>query len=153
MSLSARDKKLVQQSFAKVVPIADTAAAIFYKKLFEYDPALKKLFKGDMKDQGKKLMTTLKVAVNSLDNLEALVPVLQNLAKQHVNYGVTADDYTPVGNALLYALETGLGPDWTPETRAAWVSTYRTMAEVMRSHAYPSYNPKTYKNRKHYNKH
>ncbi|MCK6262895.1 globin domain-containing protein [Vibrio sp. ZSDE26] len=152
MSITVIEKKLIQDSFAKVAPIADKAAEIFYAKLFEYDPSLKVLFKGDMSTQGRKLMSTLGVAVKGLDNLESLVPVLQNLAVQHVSYGVKADDYTPVGNALIYTLKTGLGDSFDDRTRNAWVKIYHTIATVMRSAAYPDYDSNTYKNTKSYNR-
>ena len=136
MSITARQKDLVQSSFAKVEPIADKAAEIFYKKLFEYDPNLRRLFKSDMKSQGRKLMSALKIAVKSLDNLDALVPVLEKMAVQHLSYGVKPQDYTTVGNALLFALKTGLGNQWNPELRQAWVDTYRIVAQVMKAAAY-----------------
>lgn len=97
MSLSETQKEWVKTSFAKVEPISDTAAALFYNQLFTYDPSLKPLFKAELKSQGKKLMSALKLAVSSLDDLEALVPVLQNMAIRHVDYGVKVEDYTPVG--------------------------------------------------------
>lgn len=136
MAITSRQKQLVQESFKKVEPIAETAAEIFYKTLFEYDPNLKKLFKTGLKEQGKKLMTTLKVAIKGLDDLNALVPVLQQLADRHVQYGVKPEDYTPVGNALLHTLKVGLGDDWTPELRQAWVETFRAVATVMKEHSY-----------------
>jgi hemoglobin-like flavoprotein len=136
MAITSRQKQLVQESFKKVEPIAETAAEIFYKTLFEYDPNLRKLFKTGLKEQGKKLMSTLKVAIKGLDDLNALVPVLQQLADRHVQYGVKPEDYTPVGNALLHTLKVGLGDDWTPELRQAWVETFRTVATVMKEHSY-----------------
>lgn len=148
--ITEEQKKLVTESFAMVEPIADQAAEIFYNKLFEYDPELRRLFRGDMKQQGKKLMSTLKVAVSSLNNLDKLVPVLQQLAVKHIDYGVKVDDYTPVGNALLYALKTGLGDAYTHDTRIAWTETYRLVATVMREAAYPGYDPDSYQNHKHY---
>lgn len=151
MTISAIEKQLIQQSFAKVEPIAEQAAEIFYAKLFEYDPSLRRLFKSDLKQQGRKLMATLGVAVKGLDDLEALVPVLQELARRHVAYGVKADDYTPVGNALLYTLKTGLGADFDERTRSAWVKIFTTITLVMRTAAYPDFSPQTYKNHKHYN--
>ena len=151
MSVSAIEKQLIQKSFAKVEPIADQAAEIFYTKLFEYDPNLRQLFKSDLKQQGRKLMATLGVAVKGLDDLEALVPVLQELARRHVAYGVKADDYTPVGNALLYTLKQGLGGDFDERTRAAWVKVFSTIALVMRTAAYPDFCSETYKNSKQYN--
>jgi hemoglobin-like flavoprotein len=132
------------------VPIADTAAEIFYAKLSEYDPLLRSLFKKSMKEQGKMLMATLNVAVESLDDINGLVVVLQKLADRHVGYGVRVDDYTPVGNALLYALKKGLGNDFTAEVRNAWIEVYKTIADVMRSHAYSNYDASTYKNIKSY---
>lgn len=136
MSITDRQIQLIQESFTHVEPIAEQAAEIFYSKLFEYDPSLKPLFKNNMKDQGKKLMTMLKMAVNGLNNLDKLVIVLQQLAERHVNYGVEPKDFTPVGNALLYTLKTGLGDKWNPELRQAWVDVFRLMATVMKQHAY-----------------
>lgn len=139
MSLTAHQIRLIQSSFEKVEPIAEQAAAIFYDQLFEYDPELKLLFKGDMKAQGKKLMSTLKIAIKGLDDINQVVPVLQKLAAGHVNYGVRPSDYTTVGNALLQTLKKGLGDAFTPEVKAAWVALYRTVAQVMKSHAYPNF--------------
>ena len=152
MSLTERQKQIVINSFLKVEPIAPAAATIFYDKLFEYDPSLKPLFKSNLNDQGKMLMSALKVAVNSLHNLDRLVPVLEKMAIQHVEYGVKCDDYTPVGNALIYTLKQGLGNDFNSELKDAWAGTYKIMATVMRQAAYPDYNPDTYKNTKNYNR-
>lgn len=135
MPLTTNQIDLIQNSFAKVEPIADQAAEIFYKRLFEYDPYLKPMFKGNMKEQGRKLMKTLKVAVAGLKDLGKIVPVLEQLAERHIDYGVRPQDYTTVGNALLYTLKTGLGDDFTPETRQAWVSLYKVVAQTMREHA------------------
>lgn len=126
----------VQSSFEKVKPISEVAAEIFYSKLFEKDPSLKPLFKGDMKEQGRKLMTMLGMAVGSLKNLDKLVPIAQDLGKRHVEYGVTAPMYDTVGAALLETLEVGLGADFTPELKAAWTQVYSTLASVMKEAAY-----------------
>ncbi len=128
--------KLVQGTFSKVAPIADKAAEIFYAKLFELDPTLKPLFKSDIKDQGRKLMAMIAAAVNGLDDLEKLVPVVQGLGKRHVDYGVTPDHYDTVAAALLYTLEVGLGDDWTPEVKQAWVEVYTVLATTMKDAAY-----------------
>jgi hemoglobin-like flavoprotein len=125
---------LVQDSFEKVRPIAATAAEIFYAKLFELDPKLKPLFPSGeeaMKTQGNKLMTMLAAAVAGLSNLEALVPVLQNLGKRHVEYKVEPSHYNTVGAALLGTLAVGLGDDFTPEVKEAWTTVYGTMTTVM----------------------
>lgn len=127
--------KLVQDSFKMVVPIADKAAEIFYGKLFELDPSLKPLFKGDMKEQGKKLMTMIGTAVNGLTNLDAIVPAVQNLGRNHVGYGVTDQMYDTVGASLLYTLEAGLGEHFTPETKEAWTETYVLLSTVMKDAA------------------
>ncbi len=135
--MTPKQISLVQSSWKKVKPISEQAAEIFYNKLFEYDPSLRPLFKGNMREQGRKLMATLKIAVKGLDDLDALLPALKQLAARHVDYGVKAKDYTPVGNALLYALKVGLGEQWTPELRQAWVDTFRIVAQVMKAHAHP----------------
>ena len=131
MSLTANQIVLVQSSFGKVKPIAQDAAAIFYARLFEIAPQVKPMFKGDMVEQGRKLMGMLNIVVNGLNNLDAIVPAAQNLARGHVAYGVQAAHYAFVGSALLYALEQGLGPDFTPEVQQAWTSAYTLLSGVM----------------------
>ena len=127
---------LIQYSFAKIMPSAEEAAALFYGRLFEIAPALKPLFRGDMTEQGRKLMATLSVVVTGLANLESLLPVASALAKRHAGYGVKVADYQPVGAALLWALERGLGEQWTPQLAAAWTEAYTILANFMISEAY-----------------
>ena len=127
--------KLVQESFQKVVPIADQAADIFYTKLFELDPTLKPMFKSDIAEQGKKLMTMIGTAVGGLNHLDKIVPAVQELGKRHVDYGVKPDHYNTVATALLYTLETGLGAAWTPEVKEAWIAVYVLLSQTMKDAA------------------
>jgi nitric oxide dioxygenase len=126
----------VQQSFAKVAPVADEAAALFYGRLFEIAPELRSLFRHDMAEQGGKLMATLAVVVNGLTRLDAILPAASALAKRHVAYGVRADHYQPVGAALLWTLERSLGTQWTPDLERAWTAAYATLASYMTGEAY-----------------
>jgi nitric oxide dioxygenase len=130
---------LIQESFAKVVPIKDAAAEIFYADLFDTAPEVKPYFaNSDMKEQGTKLMATLGVVVNGLRDLDKIVPVAQQLAVKHVDYGVKAADYDSVGASLLRTLEKGLGDAFTADVKDAWVAAYTTLASVMKDAAYPS---------------
>ena len=128
--------ELIQSSFAKVAPIADDAAALFYGRLFELDPELKPLFKSDLKEQGAKLMKMLGMVVNGLKNLDALVPAVQDLGKRHVDYGVTAPMYATVGEALIWTLGQGLGEAFTDEVKDAWLAAYGVLNTVMCEAAY-----------------
>jgi nitric oxide dioxygenase len=127
---------LIQSNWASVVPIQDTAAGLFYQRLFALDPDVRPLFKGDLASQGKKLMQALGFIVNSLTRLDELVPVAQDMARRHVGYGVKAAHYDTVGAALLWTLEQGLGPAFTDEAKAAWATAYGTLAGVMKDAAY-----------------
>jgi hemoglobin-like flavoprotein len=133
--MTLEEISLVQNTWAKVVPIKEAAAELFYGKLFELDPALKPLFKGDIKEQGRKLMAMIDVAVNGLARLEQLVPAVQALGRRHAGYGVKDAHYGTVATALLWTLEKGLGPAFTPEVRGVWVKTYSTMSTVMQEAA------------------
>jgi hemoglobin-like flavoprotein len=130
--------KLVQQSFAKVAPISEQAAVIFYDRLFEVAPQVKAMFPADMTEQRKKLMAMLAVVVNGLPNLESILPAASALAKRHVAYGAKPAHYPVVGSALLWTLEKGLGEAWTPEIAAAWTAAYGTLSGYMISEAYGS---------------
>ncbi len=130
------DVALVQQSWEQVLPIADTAAQLFYGRLFELDPTLKRMFaQTDMAEQRKKLMQIITVAVRGLNRLDELVPAVEALGSRHAGYGVTEGHYNTVGEALLWTLEKGLGDAFTAQTRAAWTETYVTLATVMQKGA------------------
>ena len=128
--------KLVQESFAKVAPISETAAVLFYDRLFEIAPKVKAMFPTDMTEQRRKLMATLAVVVNDLGNLESVLPAASALAKRHVSYGAKAEHYPVVGSALLWTLEKGLGDGWTPDVAEAWTAAYGTLSGFMISEAY-----------------
>lgn len=125
----------VQTSFEKVAPIADAAGRLFYQNLFEVDPSLRSLFKGDIDEQARKLMQTLAVVVRGMDNLEKVVPAIQALGLRHAGYGVLAQQYDSVGAALLKTLETGLGEAFTPSVREAWTEAYGLVASTMKDAA------------------
>ena len=124
--------ELVKSTWSSVEKISDAAAEMFYGKLFELDPELKQLFKGDMAEQGKKLMQMIGVAVANLHQLDQVLVPVQELGKRHVDYKVQAKDYDTVAEALLWTLEKGLGDAWTDDTKAAWTETYVTLATVMK---------------------
>jgi len=124
---------LVQTSFKKVVPIAGTAADLFYDRLFEIAPPVRALFPSDLAEQKVKLMAMLGTAVTNLHQIDTILPAVKALGERHKGYGVTADHYVSVGAALLWTLEKGLGPDFTPETKAAWTEAYTAIAGVMTS--------------------
>ncbi len=127
--------KLVQSSWEKVKPISEKAAELFYGKLFELNPAYKELFPEDMMGQGKKLMAMINTAVNSLNNLEAVVPAVEEMGKRHVGYGVKDEDYDVVGEALLWTLGAGLGDAFTDDVKEAWTETYVVLSTTMKNAA------------------
>lgn len=123
--------KLVQNSFAQVAPISSIAADLFYGRLFETAPTVRRMFPQDMAQQKMKLMTMLGVVVNGLTKLDALLPAVRTLGKRHAGYGVHPEHFVPVGAALLWTLEQGLGDDFTPEVKEAWTTAYGVLSQVM----------------------
>lgn len=134
--MSPEQKTLVQDTWNQVVPIADSAAALFYDRLFEIDPDLRQLFGGaDLEAQRKKLVQALAAVVGALDAIEDLVPDIEALGRRHATYGVTDAYYGTVGAALLWTLEKGLGNSWTANVEAAWTAAYALVADVMQTAA------------------
>lgn len=133
--MNTKQITLIQASFAQVLPIAEAAAALFYKRLFELDPALRPLFQGDLHEQGRKLMTMLVVVVRGLEQPDQLLPVVEALGRRHAAYGVQETHYATVGTALLSALRQGLGEQFTPEIEAAWAAAYALLVAVMKQAA------------------
>lgn len=136
--LSAAEIALVQESFAQVAPISAAAAAMFYDRLFKIAPEVRRLFNADLAEQGRKLMAMLATVVGALDDLPALVPAAEALARRHAGYGVAPAHYAKVGEALIGTLEQALADAFTPDVRAAWTKAYGLLSDVMIKAAYPA---------------
>lgn len=121
----------VRDSFALLAPKADAAAALFYARLFQVDPELRQLFRGNLHEQGAKLMQMIAAAVKLLDRPDALLPVLRQLGARHQDYGVLPAHYASVGAALLDTLAVGLADDFDAPTRSAWVAMYALVSRTM----------------------
>src|SRR4051794_34899678 len=125
----------VQKSFSAVLPIADQAGIMFYERLFAIDPRLRTLFSGDIAAQSEKLMQMIGTAVYGLYKPETITPTVRALGARHAGYGVSEADYETVGAALLWTLEQGLGPNFTPEMAEAWTAAYTLLADTMKTAA------------------
>lgn len=134
--LTKKQIQLIRESWQRVLPIKDMAAELFYARLFELDPSVRRLFKGKLDYQGDKLMTTLNVVVNSLEDLSEVEDMLQAMAKRHIIYGVEAAHFETVGAALLWVLGQGLGDYFTEDVEEAWVIAYGLIAATMKEAAY-----------------
>ncbi len=128
-------KELVRATFARIAPIADLAAEMFYDRLFAIDPNLRPMFKNDMKKQGAMLMAVLATAVGNLHRLDQILPTVRELGRRHAGYGVRDKDYDTVAVALLSTLEAALGDEFTASVRGAWVACYQALAGEMKAAA------------------
>ena len=133
--MTPQNISLVRASWQQVLPIQDAAAHLFYGRLFELDPSLRALFRGDMAEQGRKLMAMIGTVVASLDDLAPLLGTVGDLGRRHVGYGVTDAHYDTVGSALLWTLGQGLGERFTPPVEAAWIEAYTTLSSAMKQAA------------------
>ena len=127
---------LVQRTFRHLMPIGDTVAEVFYRRLFELDPALRPLFRGDMKEQGRKLMQMMAVAVQGLSRLDTIIPAVEDLGRRHAAYGVQGSHYETVGTALLMTLRIGLADAYSQDVHDAWSAAYQTLARTMQRAAH-----------------
>lgn len=126
---------LVQSSFDSIKPIADTAAHLFYERLFAVAPEYRRLFSGNMARQGRMLMNMIGIAVSGLSRPETVLPAVQDLGRRHAAYGLKEKDYQVVGGVLLWTLERGLGMAFTTEVKEAWATAYGLLAGVMQQGA------------------
>ena len=142
-TLSLSEQTIITATFYQLVPISNTFVHLFYNRLFELKPAVKPLFNNSIDDQGPKLISMLAVLVRSLHNLEPLIPAIQDLGMRHVQYGVAAEDYAVVGEALLWALEQMLKDGFTPAVKTAWAALYKELSQICIEAAYTSIPPQS----------
>jgi len=124
-------KLLVIETWEKVKPLAGVATDLFYTKLFELDPSLQPMFKGNMKQQKTKLFAALCFVVDNLNDVPTIVSVLEDLGRKHVGYGVKEEHYTTVGNALIGTLRAALGFHFTKDVEDAWTCAYSLVSSTM----------------------
>jgi hemoglobin-like flavoprotein len=130
--MNAQKIALVQNTFDKVEPIAQQTGELFYQRLFEMDPTIRPLFKGDIKTQALMLMTVIGLAVRGLDRPQSVQEAVNALGHRHSSYGVGYGDYNTFGAALIWALEQSMGSDFTPEVKEAWVEAYGVLSDAMK---------------------
>jgi hemoglobin-like flavoprotein len=134
-SMTPEQVQIIKLTFAQAMINKDQVGRIFYDRLFTIAPETRPLFKGDIDAQSRKLMDTLALAIGMLRDMPSLVVTLETLARRHVEYGVRDEHYDKVGDALMWTLQQGLGPAFTPEARTAWVALYGAVAQIMRNAA------------------
>ncbi|GAA3861119.1 globin domain-containing protein [Streptomyces sedi] len=127
----SRDAKAIRRSLAEMAPVADEATSYFYALLFTYGPHLRDMFPAAMDAQRDRIFGALLSAAETIDEPEKLTSYLRDLGRGHRKYGVRADQYPLVGEALMYALERYAPRSWGPETEAAWVRVYTLMSQTM----------------------
>ncbi len=133
--MTEEQKQQVRRTFAKVERIPEIVGLVFYRRLFELNPALRHLFQHDIQEQSRKLVSTLKMAVDSLEQPREVTAALQALGRRHIQYGVKEEHYDTVGAALLWTLEYTLGPEFDPAVRESWLELYSWLANTMKEAA------------------
>ena len=136
INLTAEEIKLIQDSFAKICDDSNITAKLLYDKLFEAQPEISKIFKGDIEEQEAKLMKMLKTVIGGLNNPHIIISAVQDLGKRHFEYGVLSSHYKSFKTALMYSLEMQLPGDWTDELKSAWGKLYDILAESMQGLQY-----------------
>lgn len=130
-----RQRTLVQTTFQTISPIADDAAVLFYQRLFEIAPELRPMFSENMTEHRRQVMQIIAAAVKGLDRFDQLISTVRDLGRRHVGYGVQEKHYDLYGQAILWALEMGLGAAFTAEVREAWTAVYGVLSTTMKEGA------------------
>jgi hemoglobin-like flavoprotein len=129
--MNAQQIQLVRESWGYVIVKSDEAGQLFYSRLFEVAPGVRHMFKGDIKEQSRKLMNMVTLIVSKLDKLDTIIDDIKSLASRHNNYGAKKEHYAVVGQCLIWTLKTGLGTRWTKQTEEAWLAVYEVLADAM----------------------
>ena len=119
---------LVQQSWKKMKPFSQTAGELFFDRLVDLDPELDSQTSLDHVDQIKKLMSSLNLAVNFLEDPVSTELILDMLCQQHVGYGVFESDQENAQQAFCWTLMHGLGNAFTDEVKEAWIEFFNMVS-------------------------
>jgi hemoglobin-like flavoprotein len=140
--MTGEQKVLLRQSFEKLVPLPKRFGLLFYQRLFELDPELRRLFRGDLDRQASMLAEALALGVLQLIDEEKISGHIRQLGARHHRYGVLDGHYDTFGQALLWTFEQRLGAEFTPTVRDAWLEAWEQLAEAMRAAARQAASPR-----------
>jgi hemoglobin-like flavoprotein len=129
--MTARQIQLVKESWSYVIVKSNEAGQLFYSRLFEVAPAVRPMFKGDVKEQSRKLMSMVTLVVSKLDKLDQVINEVKALGARHNKYGTKSEHYAVVGECLIWTLSQGLGDRWNKETEEAWLQAYTVLSGAM----------------------
>ena len=129
--LTSKQIELVENSWDYVLLNSQETGAIFYKKLFEIDPALRQLFKSELHVQSEKFVAMITFAVHKLNNMNEIIDDVKALGSHHHKNSVKPEHYVSVAAALLWTIESALGKEWSTEIKEAWMAVYSALAKTM----------------------
>jgi len=142
--LSEQEIVMVETTWKKAAGLGvETVGVILFKHIFTLAPDAIGLFSfkkepnvrtygtPGLKAHGVKVVSTVGAAVDSIRNVPALVPVLQELAMKHVGYGVQPAHFDIVGKALMLTFKDGLGREFTNPVQVAWKKVWGTVSSAM----------------------
>ncbi len=129
--MTNKEITMIENSWDYIILNVEEAGELFYSRLFEIDPGLRALFKSDVRAQSGKLTSMITFLVQKLNSLDEIKKDIVALALRHNNYHVKAEHYQTVGEALLWTLEQGLGPQWNEDLKSAWTKLYVALSNMM----------------------
>lgn len=129
--MNAQQIQLVKETWGFVIVKSDEAGELFYSRLFEVAPGVRHLFKGEVKEQSRKLMSMVTYVIAKLDKLDTILAEIKSLAQRHNKYGAKKEHYAVVGECLIYTLKTGLGDRWNAQVEGAWLAVYSILSNAM----------------------
>ena len=130
-TMTPQQQELVRESFTLIKPRGAEVADLLYKKLFELEPKVAALFRGEMSDQKEKLMRMLLLDVEGMENDAELLPMLFNVGSIHHSYWIEGHKFMSFQESFLFALRTVLGKEFTTEMEDAWKAVYVYLASMM----------------------
>lgn len=128
-TFSAEDARLVRETFRLALVAPETFAAAYFRRLFELDRTLRRLFHGDMRQLGQKFVSTIGVLVNNLDKFQEFAPNMRALGARHARYQVRDEYYAVACIALIGTLADHVGERFPTEARAAWTQVLGAMMD------------------------
>ena len=125
--------RLVRATWLQAAPYAQAVARLFYERLFEQDPAVRRLFGyTDMVAHRRELLVRVTVCVGALDRVETVRSPLEGLAQQIADAGVQDRHYAVAESALLWTMAQVLGDAWTDDVHEAWAAACGALTTIMR---------------------
>lgn len=134
MALTYKESQLVKATIPFLREHGEKISDIVYNNLISRHPDLNNTLNVIHLKDGR-LARALTVVIlrfaSNINNISELIPKLERVCQKHCTLGIQPAHYEILGGLIIETFQDIMGPDMTPEMKAAWTKAYKVLSNML----------------------